>query len=246
LSDVLHGEGEPRIVVTDNSNKSELIVVNANYYSVKYFGNINADVENRQVISKNELSKTTTAKILSVNTDEKRIIIDAWSNLQPAAEKSITIENRVIDLPYCNAPGLVEWEELKSKPRKRYRFSKRKKLIIEGVHHYIRLDYTEVIEYKTIKLMQPIYDFSRSEPFKVYPRKDNMWVGYLCEVNPDEVLQYRQLQQHQGHKDISFNFEGIELLEKADLTSNIDDLKKLAGEDFTLLAGEDGTILSGD
>lgn len=245
MSEVLHGEGEPRLVVFDSTNISTLSVVSSTYNSVKFAGNIGEDIFNRQAISKNISGETTSAKIESL-VSSNTIYVDEWSNGLPKADEELKIENRVIDLPYCNAPGLVEWDEFLTEEPKTMYFTKMKKRKIIGAYHFIKLDYSEYIPYETIVLLQPIYDFTRVDPFMVYPRKDNMNVGYLCEINSEENLQYRQLQHHQGHKDITFNFEGIELLEKVDLTSNKSLLKGVAGENYEFLAGEDGVILGGD
>ena len=116
-SKVLHGEGEPRIVITetDNYTAGSIDTVNDNTVLLTSIGKMDVGLINRQTIATNKFGSETRAKITDYNSDTNILTIDNWNN-ELAVSGSFVVKNEVIDLPYCQE--LLSWYEVFFKPEK--------------------------------------------------------------------------------------------------------------------------------
>ncbi len=220
---VLHGEGKPRIVIDETAIYTGTIDSRSGHvFTLTGTPVLTANVIDRMLVSLNSSDEATIGKITAYNSTNYTVTVESFSNLFPADTKAATIEDKVIDLPYCES--LEEQIEIVMKPPKTLYHNKKKIREIEGFYYYTALNYSSFADLNLISKLQDIYDSARAKNFTFYPRLDNMMVSYLCEVDPEYPINFAQLKYHQGHRGVIFGFEGVEMLTKAPLSSNLNEL----------------------
>jgi hypothetical protein len=222
---VVHGEGKPRIIVQLDASLyytgsvTEVDLEN-NILTLDEEVTFNDNLLNRLIRCINGDGEYTYAKITGYDQENLQVVVDKWSNLFPTVDGYI-IGDYVIDLPYCQN-NLVERFVPDFGPAKKIWNSGRLYRTLRGFYYKVLLDYSRYTEKELLMEMERVYDKARTEPFLFYPRSDNPEVYYLCEIEPESELQFAQLQRHQGHRLVQFNFYGVERLDKVPLSSNLD------------------------
>lgn len=160
-------------------------------------------------------------KIVSYNLTEQTITVDSWrggipeNGILPRSE----IGGKVIDLPYCQSlietftPDYLE-------PKKLFNGNIIKKN--RGYYYSAALDYSAYSDASLLNKLQDLFDTERTDSFIFYPRRDNIAINYLCELDEDSELTWAHHKKHQGHKYISINLKSVERLSKIDLSSTND------------------------
>lgn len=238
---VLHGEGEPRIVIPEDTAVLNGYTTAINDLVVTVSSATLTDaILNKQLITTNNFNVETKGKIIAYNNTTKKITVKEWDNLKPIAA-SFSIRNEVIDLPYCQelyeafTPIFYAEKELWDTGE----------LIkdIRGFRYRAQFNYSKYINAATIAQLQNIYNANRVNKFWVMPRQDNMAVYYKCEIGDDD-LELAQLKFFQGHKYVSFNFKGLELVDGPNLRSTKHNKVSLSDALGNVVSGASGTGIS--
>jgi len=229
-TNVLHGEGKPRLIIPQAFYDAQGIrpamtdTVGSVYqtYTIVFGGTpaLSSALVGKQLITKNSYDQATKGKIISYSNGGNAVTVDFWDNLLPAAGKTITITNYVIDLPYCEQ--LVETFKPDLYPVKKLWNTGRKVVKLRGYYYYAALDYSSYTELSTLQPLQDVYNALRTQAMIFLPRRDNPNVNYSVEIDPDSGdLTLQQLTRHQGHKGLIIRLIGLDRLSKVDLTSSL-------------------------
>jgi hypothetical protein len=221
ITKVLHGEGKPRIILTEAEILSAAIVTITDVFTIETDGAITFDENtlNMMAYTKNVNDEETKGKIIAYSPESNLIKVDQWDNFIPAVGKTISIKNRAIDLPYSQG-NLVETFKIDA-TKKIYYDTGRIRIKINGYYYSVLLDYSRYSDLEQLNAMQPVYDSARTGSFIFYPRRDNKDVYYECEIDPETDINLAQLPNHQGMKLVQFRFICLNRLTKIDLTSSL-------------------------
>ncbi len=237
---VLHGKGTPRIVIPESSEfaRGKVLSVYDKYFLAESISKLNVGLLNRQIIGKNKFNKETRAKIIGFNKDSKKIIVDKWNNEPLKSVTEFTVKNEVVDLPFTEE--LLEFYEILFKPTKRLWKTKKKVMRVEGFYYNCILNYESYIVQRTLAKVQNVFSSKRSSNFIFIPRSDNERIFYNMELSEETTLEMAQLKFYQGHKYVKFQFSGVDLLDKPNLRSTLEDKYYLASADGTIVIDESG------
>jgi hypothetical protein len=224
MSNVIHGEGKPRIEIIEAAVLTGTIS-GVNSYTITLGGTptLTDDVLNRKFRGKNALDEDTEGKIIAYSNDGHTITVDGFSNLFPENLTAYSILNFLIDLPYCQN-NLIESFNPDFGPQKKLWNTGRKYQSLRGFYYRVILDYSRYFKKDDLILMQNVYSANRTGDLYVIPRRDNPDVKYLCNIDPEAGLEFAQLQRHQGHRMVMFSFRGLERLAEPPLTANLDNM----------------------
>lgn len=219
MSKVLHGEGKPRIVFTEAAviTKTVSSAVGLNKIILTGSPSLTDDVLNRECWSKNSGNEDTFGKIIAYDDTADSVTVDAWNNLVPDTGKTVSIKNKAADLPYAQL--LDEYFIPDALPEIKLWNSGEIKINLLGFYYRGILDFSKYISVDHLKLIQDMYDSSKTSAFTFYPRRDNFNISYKCRIDPGEVFRIAQLAHHQGHRFVVLHLKGVERLTKIDLTT---------------------------
>jgi hypothetical protein len=216
-TNVLHGTGKPRIIVIEDALFTDSVsAISADGLGITVSGvTFNNNLLNRLIRCENATGDFTYGRLTAYSEGNSRIFTDAWSNGNPALPTGFIISSYVIDLPYCQS--LQEAFSPDFLPLKKLFNTGKKTAKLRGFYYSALLDYSSYASKEMMILLQKVFSSLRNE-FYFYPRRDNMNISYLVELDPETALAIAQLPFHQGHKLVSIKLMGLERLEQVPLT----------------------------
>lgn len=219
-SKVLHGEGKPRIIVPTS------VILSGNtrdagttWVELDGSPTIPSTVRGKMVYTANVSAQITKGRIIDYNDTGDTLTVTGWDNGLPDPGAPYEVKGFNIDLPYCES--LTETFQPLFKPLKKYFSTKKKIRQLEGWYYYATLDYSSFMEFDTLTLLKPLFDTATLGEFTFLPRRDNPNVTYQCNLLPDGNFDIAQLTEHQGHKNVTIQLEGLELLSKIELEQQV-------------------------
>lgn len=247
---VIHGEGKPRFTIdtpriwsgTNSASSATSITLNGSPVLDdlnNVFGLINALVRSGTTDSPAE---DTVGKITAYNDTTDILTIDEWSNGTPGVSKPVIIQNKRIDLPFCQrlietfTPDFIVKKMITGEIRRNKR----------GFYYSARLDYSRYFHKDNMALLKDLFNINNSN-FVFYPRVDNLSVSYPIDIDPESEVSFYQLQAHQGHGGVIINIIGLSRKDWIPFDPTIPDLGKVVMDGEGLYVTDDyGGIIQED
>lgn len=223
ISEVLHGEGKPRFIFAEAAavltGSIETVI---NEIKIQLTGSpvFTDALLNEQISTKNYADEITKGKIIAYNQETLTLTVDGWDNMFPVAGADVTIQNKIIDLPYCQS--LEEIFTVDAFPTKK-RWNGKLRIKLKGIYYSAILDYSGYANAELIQMFDEVFNTERASTFTFIPRKDNKYVNYECDLDPETKLQIKQLTRHQGHEGFAIKILCVNRLSKLN-TTTLEDL----------------------
>lgn len=247
---VLVGIRQPRIIYLDSSNQQtigaselydgEKIRLEENSAFVSMTSAERESVMNTCVYAKNNSLEDTWSVMTKYTYDEYEyfyyIYCRHWSNGIPKINSSLTSKYYGYDLPYCQN-NLIETftPEVIMTPL----WNGTRDFYIKGFWYSARLDYSNRSTPSITTAFTKLYDSERDYSVMLYPRKDNLGIGYAVDLNPDSSVTLAQKMNHLGMKYFVADLIGTTRLSSVNLDSAVVRLVTENGEPLELV---DGTL----
>lgn len=226
-TNVIHGTGKPRFILpteelisycnfaaktVDTATTTTVTIKTVVAGELNYI-DANFGMKGVGVKSLNSSNEFTYGVCQSFVDATGVITVDSWSNSNPAADKSVTLQGRYIDLPYCQrltesfSPDYITKKMLNGE----IRFIKR------GFYYRASLDYSGYLHKDEMEIIRYLYE-TEMNGCGFYPRRDNTALYYTVDIDPESEISFYQLQRHQGHGGVVININGVERLARIPFT----------------------------
>lgn len=253
---VLVGRKQPRIVYQDSSNEQIIGLcdtfmgghTNLAYDSI-FEGFTELEKQaciNTCIYGLNNSDEVTWSVITGygISPDDKNLYAiyhNDWNNSIPKVGSQLTSKYYGYDLPYCQN-NLIE----KFDPQVivTQLFVGTKDVNIKGFWYSAVLDYSKKITPSTTKAFSKLYDATRTSNVMLYPRRDNLSVGYQIDIDPNHSIVLAQKMNHLGMKMFKASVIGVTRLSSVGLDPT---LMRLVTEDGNpIIIDSDGYYILGE
>ena len=170
----------------------------------------------------------THGKVESYNDTTDVLTVDSWSDGTPSNSQATYLQGKRIDLPYCQrltesfTPDFIVKKMVDGSIRRTKR----------GYYYSASLDYQRYLHKDDMQLLRDLYNSTISTAssggYVFYPRLDNTALLYDVDVDPDSLISFYQLKQHQGHGGVVIKIVGLQRLAEIPFIDPTLDLSKVA------------------
>ncbi len=220
MSNVIHGTGKPRLVViTDILEQGEIVsagsstveVTLTNFPSVQALADIHG-VAGIIIFSLNNDNEETIAVVTGYLESTTIFTIKYWTNGAAKVGANYYLKDYAIDLPYCQRLTEIWMPDYRLSKR----FNGKLKIKKKGFYYRATLDYSQYLSAEVLSKLRNLYRIDR-KGILFYPRVDNNDVNYYVDIDPNESLEFYQLQHAQGHGGVIISLIGLERVPEASI-----------------------------
>ena len=235
---VLHGSGKPRLVYRTPSTATSLGRIGSigdGYLTMR--DDPPTTIVNMGIFGENSDGEETWARVVSVNVSSGRIYHTTFSNRNPIVNTTAYYKYTVYDLPYCQN-NLIETFTPDFITHRLYNGTI--STTIRGWWYSVILDYSRRITADQASLFNALFHIDRSYDVYLYPRMDNLAMGYKVEPDPETEIALAQKPFHTANKLFKIKLNGVSRLDSIPLTTGGG---KLITEDGDYITTEDGDYI---